>query len=48
LTPIPHRGKKNEPMHVKHVCEKIAEIKGITFEEVAFATKENAKRYFNI
>jgi TatD DNase family protein len=48
LTPVPHRGKKNEPMHVKHVCEKIAEIKGLTFEEVAIATKENAKRYFNI
>lgn len=48
LTPVPFRGKRNEPIHVRHVCEKIAEIKGLTFEEVAIATKENAIKYFKI
>lgn len=48
LTPVPFRGKRNEPMHVRHVCEKIAEIKGLTIEEVASATKENAIKYFSI
>ena len=48
LTPQPHRGKRNESSYVRYVAEKIAEIKGITFEEVANVTAENAKRYFNI
>ncbi|SMB86868.1 TatD DNase family protein [Desulfonispora thiosulfatigenes DSM 11270] len=48
LTPHPHRGKRNEPAYVKLVAEKIAELKGITFEEVAKASLENAKRLFKI
>ena len=48
LTPEPHRGKKNEPAYVKQVAEKVAELKGISFEEVAKATSENAKRFFQI
>lgn len=48
LTPQPHRGKRNEPSYVKYVVDKIAEIKGLTFDEVANATAENAKRYFRI
>lgn len=48
LTPVPFRGKRNESMHVRYVAEKIAEIKNITFEEVAQATMENAKKYFGI
>jgi len=48
LTPVPFRGKRNEPMHVRHVAEKIAEIRGISFEEVAKQTLENAKRFFSI
>lgn len=48
LTPIPHRGQRNEPAYVKFVAEKIAEIKNVSFEEVARITTENAKRLFNI
>jgi TatD DNase family protein len=48
LTPAPHRGKRNEPALVKHVAEKIAEWKNISFEEVANQTTTNAKRLFNI
>lgn len=48
LTPHPFRGKRNEPAYVKLVAEQIAEIKGLTFEDVAEATTENAKRVFGI
>jgi TatD DNase family protein len=48
LTPVPHRGKRNYPGYVRFVAEKAAEIKGITFEEVAQKTMENGKRLFGI
>ncbi|MBC8590230.1 TatD family hydrolase [Wansuia hejianensis] len=48
LTPEPYRGKRNEPMYVKYVAEKIAEIKGITFEELSKATNRNTKELFGI
>lgn len=48
LTPIPHRGKRNEPAFVKYVAECVAEVKGLTFEVVANTTTENARRFFNI
>lgn len=48
LTPVPYRGQRNYPGYVKYVAEKIAEIKGISFEEVAARTMENGKRLFNI
>lgn len=48
LAPVPFRGKRNEPLYVKYVAEKIAQIKNISFEGVASATTENAKRLFNI
>ena len=48
LTPTPHRGKRNESQYVKYTCEKIAEIKGLLFEEVANSTFNNAKKVFNI
>ena len=48
LTPVPHRGKRNEPAYVRQVAEKIAEIHGISMEEVEDATTENAKRLFGI
>lgn len=46
LSPIPHRGKPNEPCRVVHVAEKIAELKGITPLEVAEATTRNAVACF--
>jgi TatD DNase family protein len=48
LTPHPYRGKRNEPAYVRFVAEKIAEIKNISFEEVASVTKENGMRLFKI
>jgi TatD DNase family protein len=48
LTPIPHRGKRNEPSFVKFVAERVAEIKGISLEEVEKTTTQNAKLLFKI
>ena len=48
MAPVPHRGKRNDSGYVRHVCEKLAEIKGITFEECAQATLENGKRFYGI
>lgn len=48
LAPQAFRGKRNEPAYVVEVAEKIAEIKGISIEEVAGVTTENAKRLFKI
>lgn len=48
LTPHPYRGKRNEPAHVKLVAEKIAELRGMSYEDLAAATTGNAKKLFNI
>ena len=48
LTPEPHRGKPNDSTKVEYVARKIAELKGLSYEEVADITAENAKRFFNI
>lgn len=48
LTPVPHRNKRNEPLYIKHVAEKIAEIKGIKIEEVAKQTVNNTRELFGI
>jgi len=48
MTPEPFRGKRNEPKLVSLVAEKIAEIKGITVDELAKATADNARSFFRI
>jgi TatD DNase family protein len=48
LTPIPHRGKRNEPAYVRHTAEKVAQLKGLTPAEVAKVTSGNAKRLFKV
>ncbi|KKI91612.1 hydrolase TatD [Bacillus sp. SA1-12] len=48
LTPHPFRGKRNEPSYVKYVAEQIAELRGISYEEVAEKTSDNAKKLFGI
>lgn len=48
LTPEPFRGKRNQPDFVKYTAEKIAEIKGISYEETARITCNNAKSFFSI
>ena len=48
LTPVPHRGKRNESAYVEFVCRKIAELHGKSFEEVDAITTASAKRMFNL
>lgn len=48
LTPEPHRGKRNEPLYVRHVAAMIAELRGMTIDDLSRATSENTKRLFNI
>ncbi len=44
LTPEPYRGKRNEPFYVRYVAGTIADLRGITFEELAKQTSENTKK----
>lgn len=46
LTPVPYRGKRNEPSFIRYVAEKIASLKGISFEEVAEITSQNFRSLF--
>lgn len=46
LTPVPHRGKRNEPAHVRWVAETIAKVKGVDLETVARVTSENVRDLF--
>lgn len=46
LTPVPHRGKRNEPAFVAHIADKIAEIHKTTREQTADITTANANRLF--
>lgn len=48
MAPVPHRGKRNDSGYVRFVCEKLAEIKGISFEDCAAAVLANGKRFFGI
>lgn len=50
LAPVPHRGKRNEPAHIRHVAETIAAVKSsaspTTVEDIARVTSRNARRLF--
>ena len=48
LTPVPFRGKRNEPSYVRLVVEKIAQIKQLPYEDVAASTTRNARRLLNL
>ena len=48
MTPVPYRGKENQPAYVKFVAQEIANLRNISFEEVAKATTENAQRLLKI
>jgi TatD DNase family protein len=47
LAPVPYRGKTNEPAYVKHTAEYIAELRGISFDELAEATTNNFFKLFS-
>jgi TatD DNase family protein len=48
LSPMPHRGKPNEPAYVRHTAEYAAALFGVTGEELAAVTTANAKRFFGL
>ncbi|MBO5115800.1 MAG: TatD family hydrolase [Peptococcaceae bacterium] len=48
MAPVPFRGKRNEPMLVQHTAAKIAELRGISLEELIEATYQNGKRVYRL
>ncbi len=48
LAPVPHRGKRNEPAYVRDTAIYLAQLKGITPEELGHATRANFSRFFKI
>jgi len=48
LSPIPYRGRRNEPSRVIHTAQKVADIRGISLEEVAARTTKNARQLFRL
>lgn len=48
MAPIPHRGERNHSGYVCHVCERLAELKGITADECSTITQGNGRRLFHI
>jgi TatD DNase family protein len=48
LSPVPYRGKLNEPGRTRFVAEKLAEIHGVSFEEIAKHTTQNAVELFRL
>jgi TatD DNase family protein len=48
LTPVPYRGRRNEPVYVTYVAETIADLRGIDLDDVARQTTENAVRLFGL
>ena len=46
LTPVPHRGKRNESAYIKIIAKKLAEVKGISVEEIAVTTTANGEKIF--
>jgi TatD DNase family protein len=48
VSPVPYRGKRNEPAYVVEVVKKLAELRGIDFEEMALILRQNAIKTFNL
>ena len=48
LTPVPYRGKENQPAYVKYVAEEIAKLRDIDVEEIMTNTSKNAESVFGI
>ena len=46
LAPTPHRGKRNEPLYVKNVAEKVAQLKEMSVEDVVHQTTHTANLFF--
>ena len=48
MAPVPHRGKRNYSGYVAHICERLAEIKGVSAGDCARITLENGRHFFHI
>lgn len=48
MAPVPCRGQRNDSRNLPYICEKLAELKGVSPEECARITLENGKRFFHI
>ncbi|MCR2032877.1 TatD family hydrolase [Anaerofustis stercorihominis] len=48
LTPVPFRGKRNKPSYVEYTARMLAEVKGVSYEEIIEITNKNAKEIFDI
>ena len=48
MAPVPHRGKRNDPGYLCYMAQKLAEIRGLSVEEVGHITTENGKRLYRI
>jgi TatD DNase family protein len=48
MTPVPHRGRRNEPAFVRFIAEKIAELHSVSLDEVLSMTTQTAKRFFHL
>ena len=48
LTPVPYRGKENQPAYVRFVAEEIAKICNVSFENIVQASSQNAEKVFAI
>ena len=48
MAPVPHRGKRNDPGYLCHMAEKLAQIRGLSVEEIHEITTENGKRLYRI
>ena len=48
LAPVPYRGKRNEPSYINHTAQEVANLRGISFEEVSHHTSKNTCQLFNL
>ncbi|WP_420634850.1 TatD family hydrolase [Candidatus Palauibacter sp.] len=48
LAPVPRRGRRNEPGFLPHTCERLAELRGMSFDDTAAATTANARRFYGL
>ncbi len=48
LAPFPYRGKRNQPAYIPLIAQKLAKVKGISIDEIAKITSQNAKELFNL
>ena len=48
MAPAPNRGKRNESDYIKYIAEKLAELKGISTDEILSITKDNIRELLNL